>query len=89
MQSLIRTQSEFGGHTKPSKFSCKKLARRHYKVGVYALEKADLVLHNYNRFDLLIADRGQWLLDGLERFSEPPTAEDASGEQNGNGPAEG
>lgn len=43
---------------------------------VYALDKADLVLHNYNRYDLLIADRGQWLLDGLQRFSEPPSDEE-------------
>jgi hypothetical protein len=57
---------------------------------VYSLEKADLVLHNYNRYDLLIADRGQWLMDGLERFPEPPTTDDAVGDQDriGDGVAE-
>lgn len=40
---------------------------------IHALEKADLVFHNFNRNDLLIADRGQWLLHGLEQFSDPPS----------------
>jgi hypothetical protein len=47
---------------------------------VYALDKADLVQHEFNLYDLLIADRGQWLLDGLERFPEPPREEEAGAE---------
>jgi hypothetical protein len=33
---------------------------------VYALDKADLIMHNFNLYDILIMDRGRWLLDGLE-----------------------
>jgi hypothetical protein len=39
---------------------------------VYALDRADLVMHGFNLYDVLIMDRGRWLLDGLERFPEPP-----------------
>ena len=39
---------------------------------VYALDKADLITHGFNLYDILMMDRGWWLLDGLERFPEPP-----------------
>ena len=44
---------------------------------VYALDKADLVMHGFNLYDVLIMDRGRWLLDGLERFPAPAPGEDA------------
>src|SRR4051794_25684183 len=37
---------------------------------VYALDRADLVMHNFNLYDVLVTDRGRWLLAGLELFSE-------------------
>ncbi len=43
---------------------------------IYALERADLVMHGFNLHDLWIMDRGRWLLDGLERFPEPPEQDD-------------
>lgn len=39
---------------------------------VYALDRADLIMHGFNLYDVLIMDRGRWLLDGFERFLEPP-----------------
>jgi hypothetical protein len=39
---------------------------------VYALDRAGLVMHNFNLYDVLIMDRGRSLLDGLERFPQPP-----------------
>ena len=47
---------------------------------VYALDHADLIMHNFNRYNVLIMDRGRWVLDGLERFSEPPPAGDEEAE---------
>jgi hypothetical protein len=44
---------------------------------VYALDRADLVVHGFNMYDVLVMDRGRWLLDGLERFPDPPPAEGA------------
>ncbi len=43
---------------------------------VYALDKADLIMHGFNLYDILMMDRGWWLLDGLERFPEPPPSSD-------------
>jgi hypothetical protein len=48
---------------------------------VYALDKADLVMHGFNLYDVLLMDRGRWLLDGLERFPEPPPVSDKDSEQ--------
>ena len=43
---------------------------------VYALDKADVITHGFNLYDILMMDRGWWLLDGLERFPEPPRLQD-------------
>jgi hypothetical protein len=43
---------------------------------VYALNRADLIMHGFNLYDLLVMDRGRWLLDGLERFPEPPPGDE-------------
>ncbi len=29
------------------------------------------VLHNFNRYDLMLLNRGRWILDALERFPVP------------------
>jgi hypothetical protein len=47
---------------------------------VYALDKGGLIMHGFNMYDILIMDRGRWLLDGLERFPEPPPEEDTDAE---------
>jgi hypothetical protein len=47
---------------------------------VYALDKADLIMHGFNLYDVLIMDRWRWLLDGLERFPGPPPGENAEAE---------
>jgi hypothetical protein len=47
---------------------------------VYALDKADLVTHGFNLYDILMMDRGWWLLDGLERFPDPPPPPDEGAE---------
>src|ERR1700737_2087366 len=39
---------------------------------IYALDRADLIMHGFNLYDVLIMDRGRWLLGGLERYPEPP-----------------
>jgi hypothetical protein len=39
---------------------------------VYGLERADLLFHGSNLFDLWVADRGRWLLAGLREYLEPP-----------------
>jgi hypothetical protein len=49
---------------------------------VYALDKADLIMHGFNLYDVLIMDRGRWLLDGLERFPGPPPGENVEAEPN-------
>lgn len=38
---------------------------------VYAIDRAGLVAHNFNLYDLMIMDRGRWILDALERFPQP------------------
>jgi len=43
---------------------------------VYALDKADLITHGFNLYDILMMDRGWRLLDGLERFAKPPPKDD-------------
>ena len=35
---------------------------------VYLMDRADLVSHNFNLYDVWITDRGRWLLAGLEQF---------------------
>jgi hypothetical protein len=47
---------------------------------VYTLDRADLISHGFNLYDVLIEDRGRWVLEGLERFPEPPLAEDEEAE---------
>jgi hypothetical protein len=47
---------------------------------VSALDRADLLMHGFNLYAVLITDRGRWLLDGLERFLEPPREENAEAE---------
>jgi hypothetical protein len=47
---------------------------------VYALDRAGLVGHSFNLYDVLIMDRGRWLLEGLERFPEPPPIPDEDSE---------
>ncbi len=47
---------------------------------VYTLDKADLIMHGFNLYDVLIMDRWRWLLDGLERFPGPPPGENAEAE---------
>jgi hypothetical protein len=37
-------------------------------------------MHGFNLYDVLIMDRGRWLLDGLERFPGPPPGENAEAE---------
>ena len=41
---------------------------------VYGADRAGLVAHNFNRYDLMLMNRGRWILDALERFSEPAPA---------------
>ena len=53
---------------------------------VYALDKSDLIMHGFNLYDVLIMDRGRWLLEGLEQFSEPPPSEDEEAEPGGQSP---
>ncbi|MFO1046137.1 MAG: hypothetical protein U0941_30535 [Planctomycetaceae bacterium] len=47
---------------------------------MYALDKADVITHGFNLYDILMMDRGWWLLDGLERFPEPPRLQDDDAE---------
>jgi hypothetical protein len=47
---------------------------------VYALDKANLIMHEFNLYNVLIMDRRRWLLDGLERFPGPPPGENAEAE---------
>jgi hypothetical protein len=47
---------------------------------VYALDKADLVMHGFNLYELSIMVRGRWILVGLERFPEAPPGEEAETE---------
>ena len=42
-------------------------------------------MHGFNLYDLLIMDRGRWLLDGLERLPEPPPAEETEPGQSPHG----
>lgn len=37
---------------------------------IYSLDRADLISHGFNVYDVWIRDRGRWLLQGLERFAE-------------------
>ena len=39
---------------------------------VHFLERANLVQHNFNLYDLWITPRGRWVLAGLERFGPKP-----------------
>lgn len=43
---------------------------------VYALDRADLIMHGFNLYDVWIMDKGRWVLDGLERYPESPGTED-------------
>jgi hypothetical protein len=47
---------------------------------VYALDRANLVMHGFNLYDVLIMDRGRWLLEGLERFPKPSREKETEAE---------
>jgi hypothetical protein len=47
---------------------------------VYALDRAELITHGFNLYDVWVMDRGRWVLDALERFPEPPPPQDEDAE---------